>query len=188
MDALVDLRAGAVVGRDHQRVLRRFCILLRNGCDALVVAVNLMDSALPVKILDCFTHFASRKLLDYLFQFRVFLAHDLFELHRLHTGVLELREGPSRPRPPHVAAGRRRATHGHSDGADSQTHAPAWSMPARIRRAHRAVSRRYQAAVHAPDASVAWMSPCLLRRASAPRGMLARSLPLCSPRPPRLRG
>ena len=51
-----------------------------------------MDSALPVKILDCFAHFAPRKLLDYLFQLRVFLAHYL-ELHRLHAGVLELREG-----------------------------------------------------------------------------------------------
>src|SRR5271157_5188404 len=61
-------------------------------------------------------------------------------------------------------------------------------MPARIRRVHRTVSPRYPAAVHVPDASVVWMSPCLLRRASAPRGTLARSLLLCSPRPPRLRG
>jgi len=51
MDAPVDLRAGAIVGRDDQRVVRRFCILLRNGDDALVVALNLMDSALPVQIL-----------------------------------------------------------------------------------------------------------------------------------------
>ena len=53
-----------------------------------------MDSALPVKILDRLAHFTTRKLLDHLFQFRVFLAHDLFELHRFHTGVLKLREGP----------------------------------------------------------------------------------------------
>src|SRR5580698_5717471 len=53
-----------------------------------------MDAALQVKILYCFQYFAPRKLLDYLFQFRVFLAHDLFELNRLHTRVLELREGP----------------------------------------------------------------------------------------------
>src|SRR5208337_4539052 len=74
------------------------------------------------------------------------------------------------------------------DGACSQTHVPAWSTPERIRRAHRAVSRRYPAAVHVPDASVAWMSPCLLPRASVPRGTLARNLPPGSPRPPRLRG
>ena len=54
-----------------------------------------MDSTLPVKVLDCFLYFAPRKLLDDLFQFRDFLAHDLFELYRFHTGVLELREGPS---------------------------------------------------------------------------------------------
>ena len=87
--------AGTVVGRNHQRVLRRFSILARDGGDALVVALNFMDSALPVKVLDCLAHFATRKLLDDLFQFRVFLAHDLFELHRPHAGVLKLREGPS---------------------------------------------------------------------------------------------
>jgi hypothetical protein len=43
--------------------------------------------------MDCFAHCAPRKLLDYLLQFWVFLAHDLFELHRFHTGVLKLREG-----------------------------------------------------------------------------------------------
>src|SRR5271156_1853436 len=51
-----------------------------------------MDSALPVKTLDCFEHLTPRKRLNYPFQFWVFLAHDLFELHRFHTGVLELRE------------------------------------------------------------------------------------------------
>jgi len=61
-------------------------------------------------------------------------------------------------------------------------------MPARTRRAHRADSRRYPAAVHVPDASVVWMSACLLRRAFALRGTLARSLLPCSPRPRRLRG
>ena len=95
MDAHVDLRARAVVGRNHQRVLRRFSILSRDGRDALVVVLDFMDSALPVEILDCFAHFAPRKLLDHLFQFRVFLAHDLFELHRFHAGILELREGPA---------------------------------------------------------------------------------------------
>src|SRR5208282_1956291 len=92
MDAFVDLHARAIIGRNHQRVLRRLCVVLRNRSDALVVALNLMDSALPVKILYCFLYFASGKLLDYLFQFWVFLAHYLFELHRFHTGVLELRE------------------------------------------------------------------------------------------------
>src|SRR5271167_1974272 len=52
-----------------------------------------MDSALPVEILYCLLYFALGKLLDHLFQFWVFLAHDLFELHRFHTSVLELREG-----------------------------------------------------------------------------------------------
>jgi hypothetical protein len=42
----------------------------------------------------CYAHLAPCKLLDYLFQFRVFLAHDLFEPHGFHPSVLELREGP----------------------------------------------------------------------------------------------
>jgi len=54
-----------------------------------------MDSALPVKTLYRLTQFAPCKLLDYPLQFWVFLAHDLFELHRSHTRVLELREGPA---------------------------------------------------------------------------------------------
>ncbi len=53
-----------------------------------------MNSAPPVKILYRLAHFAASNLLNYLFQFRIFLAHDLFELHGFHTGVLELREGP----------------------------------------------------------------------------------------------
>src|ERR1019366_294915 len=93
MDALVDLHARAIIGRNHQHVLRRFCVLLRDRRDTLVVAVDLVDSALPVKVLYRFAHFTTRKLLDYLFQFWVFLAHDLFELHRSHTRVLELRKG-----------------------------------------------------------------------------------------------
>jgi hypothetical protein len=40
------------------------CVLLRDSGDALVVALNLMDSALPVKILYCFPYFALGKLLD----------------------------------------------------------------------------------------------------------------------------
>ncbi len=95
MDALVDLHARAIIGGNHERVLWRFCVLLRDTGDTLVAALNLMDAALPVKILYCFLYFALGKLLDYLFQFWVFLAHDLFELHRLHSSVLELREGPT---------------------------------------------------------------------------------------------
>src|SRR5271156_1588949 len=94
MDALVDLHTRAIVGGNHQRVLRRLRVLLRDSGDALIVALNLMNSALPVKILDCFAYFTPRKLLDYLFQFWVFLAHDLFEFHGFHARVLELREGP----------------------------------------------------------------------------------------------
>jgi hypothetical protein len=95
MDALVDLRARAIVRRNHQRVLQRFCVLLRDSGDTLVAALNFMDAALPVKILYRLAHFAACKLLNYLFQFWVFLAHDLFELHRFHPGVLEMRKGPS---------------------------------------------------------------------------------------------
>ncbi len=46
--------------------------LLRDSGDALVAALNLMDSALSVKIPYCFLYFALDKLLDYLFQFWAF--------------------------------------------------------------------------------------------------------------------
>ena len=65
MDALVDLHAGAIVGRDDQSALRRFCILFRNCRNALVVVGNLMDAALPVKALDRLAYFATCKLLDH---------------------------------------------------------------------------------------------------------------------------
>ncbi len=39
------------------------------------------------------SHLATRKLLDHLLQLWVFLSDDLFELHRFHPRVLELREG-----------------------------------------------------------------------------------------------
>ena len=53
-----------------------------------------MDAALPFQIFDRLYYLATRKLPDHLFQLRVFLAHDLFELHRPHPGNLQLREGP----------------------------------------------------------------------------------------------
>jgi hypothetical protein len=48
VETLVDLGARAIIGRNHQRVLRRFCVLLRDSGDALVAALNLMDSTLAV--------------------------------------------------------------------------------------------------------------------------------------------
>jgi hypothetical protein len=42
MDALVDLDARAIIGRNHQRVLRRFYILLRDSGYAFVLAWNLI--------------------------------------------------------------------------------------------------------------------------------------------------
>jgi hypothetical protein len=66
-DALVDLRAGAVLGRNHQRILRGSSIVAGDGRNALLVALNLMDSALSLKILYCFAHLAPRRLFDYRF-------------------------------------------------------------------------------------------------------------------------
>lgn len=88
VDALVDLRAGAIVGRDDQCALRRF----RYRPDAVLAARNLMDAALSLQVLYGLAYLSTRKLLDHLFQLRVFLAHDLVQLHRFHAGVLELRE------------------------------------------------------------------------------------------------
>jgi hypothetical protein len=70
----------------------RLCVFLRNRDDAFLAASNLMDAPLPLQALHGLTHLAPRKLLDHLFQLRVFLADDLFELHCFHARVLELRE------------------------------------------------------------------------------------------------
>ncbi len=65
-----------------------------DGSKSFIVDRDLMDPTLPLKILDGFAHFASSELLDYPLQLRIFLAHDLLELHSLHACVLELRERP----------------------------------------------------------------------------------------------
>jgi hypothetical protein len=44
MDTLVDLGAGTVGRRNHQRTSRRLCIVASDGRDALVVALNLVDA------------------------------------------------------------------------------------------------------------------------------------------------
>jgi hypothetical protein len=48
VDRLVDLRAGVVVGRDDQCPLGRPGILLRNRRNALFMAFDFMDAALPL--------------------------------------------------------------------------------------------------------------------------------------------
>ncbi len=50
MDALIDLRTGAVVGRDDQRVLRRLRVLPRDGVNPLLAAPELMHPALAVQV------------------------------------------------------------------------------------------------------------------------------------------
>src|SRR5208337_455872 len=95
MNTFIDLGTRAIVRGHHQRIRRLFRIFLRNSCDTLVMSANLMDSALPVKILNGALYVASCKLLHHLFQFGVFLAHDSFELNGLHASILKLCKGPS---------------------------------------------------------------------------------------------
>src|ERR1035441_4770504 len=99
MDGLVDLRAGAIVGRDDQRVIGRLGILLGNSRDAVSMTWHLMDAALPLHTGDSLSHLATRKLLDGLFQIRIALPDNLLQLHRLHARVLELSEDAARPVP-----------------------------------------------------------------------------------------
>jgi hypothetical protein len=46
MNDLVDLRAGMIVGRNHQRAIGRFRILLRDGRNALLMVFDFMDATL----------------------------------------------------------------------------------------------------------------------------------------------
>src|ERR1017187_4916450 len=96
MDSLVDLRAGAVVGRDDQRVIGRLGILLGNSRDTVFMTWHLMDAALPLHTGDSLSHLAARKLLDGLLQLWIALADNLLQLHRLHARVLELGKDAAR--------------------------------------------------------------------------------------------
>jgi len=96
VDGLVDLRAGAVVGRDNQRAIGRLGILLGNSRNAVFVTWHLMDAALPLHTGNSLSHLAARKLLDGLFQFRIALPDNLLQLHRLHARVLELGKDAAR--------------------------------------------------------------------------------------------
>ncbi len=53
-----------------------------------------MHPALPLKPLHGLADLSTGKLLDHLFELRVLLADNLFELHRPHTSFLQLRERP----------------------------------------------------------------------------------------------
>src|SRR5208337_4099173 len=90
MNTFIDLGTRAIVQGHYECILWRFSILLRDRRDTLVMSANLMDTALPVKTLNGALYVASRKLLHHLFQFGVFLAHDLFELYGLHASILQL--------------------------------------------------------------------------------------------------
>src|ERR1035438_5120147 len=57
---------------------------------------HLMDAALPLQSGDSFSHLATRKLLDGLFQLRIALPDNLLQFHRLHASVLELGEDAAR--------------------------------------------------------------------------------------------
>jgi hypothetical protein len=54
-----------------------------------------MHPSLPLQPLHGSASLVTRKLLDYILQLRVFLANNLFQLHRYHPGFLELGKWPS---------------------------------------------------------------------------------------------
>src|ERR1700679_1502967 len=95
-NGLIDLNPRAVIRRYSQRFLRRLRILLRDRRKALRWIFHFMHPALPLQSYDGLSYLAACELLDYLLQLRIFLTHDLIELHRLHTRVLELREDAPR--------------------------------------------------------------------------------------------
>ena len=97
VNRLVDFHAGAIVGRDHQRAVRQPGILLCDGLDPLFTPLHLVDAALPLQSGNCLPNLAMREMLDGLLQLRVFLAHDLIELHRFHAAILHLREDTASP-------------------------------------------------------------------------------------------
>ena len=95
MDLRVDIRAGAVVGRDDQGVFGRSCILLRNCLDPRGLVLDLMHPSLPLQSSDRFSDLLTGELPDHLLELRVALPHDLVELDRLHARFLQLSEGSS---------------------------------------------------------------------------------------------
>ena len=88
MDALIDLHARTIVRRNHECPIRRCCVLLCNRPNPSVVIGNLVDPALPIKILDSFMNLPARELFNDPLQFRVSLAHDFFKPHRHYPRIL----------------------------------------------------------------------------------------------------
>ena len=92
MNACIDLRATAIIGRDDQRAFRRMRIFLRDGHNPFRVAFHFVDAALLLQTLDRLSAFATGQLLDGPFQLRIALRYDLIELDGLHVRVLQPRE------------------------------------------------------------------------------------------------
>jgi hypothetical protein len=59
------------------------------------MSANLVDSALPGKILNSILYLAPSKLFDHSLEFGIFLAHNLFKRYGLHASILQLCKRPS---------------------------------------------------------------------------------------------
>src|SRR6266851_3944256 len=80
MNVLIDLAAGLVIRRHDQRPLRRAHVFAGYLTDALIAVFDLQHAALAVEVADGFADLATHKLLDGLFERRVFLPNDLIEM------------------------------------------------------------------------------------------------------------
>ena len=92
----IQLAAGGVVGRDDQGLFGRLDVASGDGADAFFRVGNLLHAALLLERFERGGDLAFGQQLDGGLQRRVFLADDLVELGRAHSGLLQLLERAAR--------------------------------------------------------------------------------------------
>ena len=92
----VQFAAGSIVGRDDQSVFGRLDVAFGDGADALFAVGNFLHAALLLERVERGGDLARCQHFDGGFQRRVFLANDLVELGRAHSGFLQLLERAAR--------------------------------------------------------------------------------------------
>ena len=96
MNAFVEVSAGAMIGRHHQRGIRIVDKGVGNRAESFVARGELVHAPLLVELFDRGADIAARQGLHDLFQRRVLLPDDRVEADRLEAGLLQLVIGSPR--------------------------------------------------------------------------------------------
>src|ERR1700682_3926273 len=95
MDHVIEVLSRLVVGRNDERRLRVFDVLVRDGGQAFLARGDFMHAPLMIKAFDGALHVSPRELFNNGLQLRVALAYDLVEMRGADSSFLELVIGPT---------------------------------------------------------------------------------------------